>query len=164
MRKVKNKYQVNKHITLILITVIVMLIIASIIGAIIQQLTILSLNKDVSLMSQKIKEMNAVPIATPTDMPTPTPTSIPWPTATPTPALDKAKLNQCLQNAVNAYTKGWDDDCQTRQDICVKYGLSDCQTTDPSTNCKLSVSQADYLENLEANTKNDCYSQYYAGN
>jgi hypothetical protein len=152
MKNVKEKPKVKTHITLILVIVIAILIVTSIIGILLyQQSTILSLSKNVNTISQQIKKMNAVPTATPTNTPTPTPTLIPLPTAIPTPALNKEKLNSCLKNADNAYTQGWTAYCQ--------------DTYHDAPNCnRLSVWQADSLENIKANAKTDCYNQYYAGN
>jgi predicted PurR-regulated permease PerM len=97
MKKVKVKSQVKKQAAIISVVFVVLLIIASVVGILLyQQMTILSLGKNISSMSQKIKKMNTIPTTTPTNIPTPTPTPtlIPLPTATPTP-------NPIIQDRIN---------------------------------------------------------------
>jgi hypothetical protein len=151
MKIAKIKPQIKKNAQIVFILFAVILIVASVIGILLyQQSTILSLSKNVNSMSQRIKKINTAPTVTITNAPTPTLT--PTPTLIPVPTLDKQKLNDCLNKADNNFNQGWAGYCKNIYN-------------DSNSTCnKLSVIQANLLENTKANERNDCYNQYYAGN
>lgn len=118
------------------------------------------------------------PISTPTAIPTPTPVYIYiQPTATPTPTgpSKKEQLDACLKKADVAYVQGWAEACKNNAETgysnCIKgfssQGVIDqCREewNDSGSNCSLPVSQANYLESVKSNSKDNCYSQFRVNN
>lgn len=91
------------------------------------------------------------PVVTPT-----TPT-----VQTTTKTVDTTGLNSCLQQAEDAYSSSWENNCQSEYMRCVENGVSDSQCTSwYGGMCSLGNTVAGNLSSNLQRDKLDCYRQY----
>lgn len=177
MKKTKLIKLLKKNFTQVLLGIIAILLLANLVTK--QNLLAgLTLFNPPPTPAPTLLPIAPSPTSTPTVTQTPTPVYIyiqPTTTPTPTGPSKKEQLDGCLKKADAAYFQNWAKTCknnaETGYNNCVKgftsQGVIDqCREewNDSGPNCSLPTSQADYLENVKANSKDNCYSQFTVSN
>lgn len=75
--------------------------------------------------------------------------------------VDTNGLNACLEQAEEAYSASWNNNCQSEYMRCVENGISDSQCTSwYGGTCSLGNTVAGNLSSNLQRDKLDCYRQY----